>query len=175
VAHHLSLPVDSTGRPEFLDAIVLRPSLPEDRDVLRSIYATTRADELALTPWSDEEKAAFVEMQFDAQDRWYRQIHPDGEFLLILRGGRPIGRLYVAQLADEIRLIDIALLPEERGRGIGTGLIERVISGADAAGLPVRLHVEPWNPALRLYERLGFRVVEERGINLFMERSPTPS
>jgi hypothetical protein len=80
VAHHLSLPVDSTGRPEFLDAIVLRPSLPEDRDVLRSIYATTRADELALTPWSDEEKAAFVEMQFDAQDRWYRQIHPDGEF-----------------------------------------------------------------------------------------------
>lgn len=174
MAHRLTAHRARSARATGLEPeIALRPAVAADRDILRTIYATTRADELAPVPWTDEEKTAFVTMQFDAQDRWYRQAYPEGEFLLVLRGGRPIGRLYLARLKDEVRLIDIALLPEERGRGIGSRLVRDVLRQADAARLAVRLHVEPWNPALRLYERLGFRVLEEGGIYLFMEcRNP---
>jgi ribosomal protein S18 acetylase RimI-like enzyme len=98
--------------------------------------------------------------------------YPDGRFLVVLGDGVPIGRLYLGRLADEIRIVDIALLSDHRGVGIGSRLIDDVIAEADSAGLAVRLHVEPWNPALRLYERRGFRVVAERGAYLFMERPP---
>ena len=172
MAHDLT-PAQSTPRAtEHAPEITLRPAVAAERDLLRAIYATTRAEELAPVPWPDEQKAAFVTMQFEAQDHWYRQAYPEGEFLLVLRDDRPIGRLYLARLDDEIRLIDITLLPEERDRGIGTQLITDVLQRANAAGVAVRLHVEPWNRALRLYERLGFAVLEERGIYLFLERLP---
>jgi ribosomal protein S18 acetylase RimI-like enzyme len=123
-----------------------------------------------MVPWTDEQKAAFVAMQFEAQDASYRMTYPDGRFLIVLGDDVPIGRLYLGRLNDEIRIIDIALLPDQRGAGIGSRLIDEVLAEADLAGLAVRLHVEPWNPALRLYERRGFRLVEERGVYLFMER-----
>jgi ribosomal protein S18 acetylase RimI-like enzyme len=125
-----------------------------------------------MVSWTDDEKAAFVTMQFEAQDASYHMTYPDGRFLVVLGDGVPIGRLYLGRLADEIRIVDITLLPDQRGAGIGSRLIDDVLAEADAAGLAVRLHVEPWNPALRLYERRGFRVVEERGAYLFMERPP---
>ena len=123
-------------------------------------------------PWTEAEKSAFISMQFEAQDAAYRMTYPDGRFLIVLGDGEPIGRLYLARLDDEIRIVDIALLPQHRGAGIGSRLIDDVIAEADSAGLAVRLHVEPWNPALRLYERRGFRVVAERGAYLFLERPP---
>jgi ribosomal protein S18 acetylase RimI-like enzyme len=135
----------------------LRPSTPDDRDFLRAVHASTREEELRLVPWSDADKAGFVSMQFDAQDSAYRTTYPDGRFLLVMEGDEPIGRLYVARLPDQIRVIDIALLPDHRGRGIGTRLLRDVIEEATAAGLPVRLHVERSNRAQNLYERLGFR------------------
>lgn len=156
-----------------LAAVTLRPAEPADREFLRAVYATTRADELAIVPWSDEQKAAFVEMQFVAQDVGYRQAYPEGDSSIIELDGCPIGRLFVARLADEIRVVDIALLPAYRGTGIGTRLIGSVVAEAVAAGLPVTLHVEPWSPARRLYERLGFRTVETQGIHELMEwRAP---
>lgn len=155
-----------------LARIELRPATDDDRGFLRDVYGSTRADELALVPWSDDEKAAFVEMQFEAQDSAYRQAYPDGRFLVVLGEGVPIGRLYLARLDGGIRIVDIALLPEHRGAGIGSRLVDDVLAEADAEGVAVSLHVEPWNPARRLYERRGFRVVEERGAYLFMERPP---
>ena len=136
--------------------VELRPASPEDRELLRSIYRSTRDEELGLTPWSEAEKAAFVEMQFDAQDRYYRQVYPDGRFLVIVRDAVPIGRLYLTRLEEELRVVDIAILPEYRGTGVGSALLVDVIAEADASGLDVTLHVEPWNPARRLYLRLGF-------------------
>ena len=152
--------------------IALRPATAEDRDLLLAAYASTRSDELASVPWSEDEKAAFVAMQFSAQDDWYRRVYPDGEFLVVMRAGAPIGRLYLADLPDEIRLVDLTLLPEHRGRGIGSRLLAHVVTRADAEGRSVRLHVEPWNPALRLYQRNGFTLLEERGAYLFLERAP---
>jgi ribosomal protein S18 acetylase RimI-like enzyme len=153
-------------------AIALRPATPDDQAFLLAVYGSTRADELSIVPWTDEEKSRFVEMQFEAQDAHYRQAYPDGRFLVVAADDVPIGRLYVATLAGEVRLIDIALLPAHRGAGIGTSLVVGVLREADAAGLPVRLHVEPWNPARRLYERLGFVLVETGPVYDLLERPP---
>jgi ribosomal protein S18 acetylase RimI-like enzyme len=152
--------------------VELRPATPDDREFLLAVFRTTRDDELALTDWSESEKAAFVDAQFRAQDSHYREAYPDGRFLVVARDGEPIGRLYVTRLADELRVIDIALMPAQRGQGIGTSLLAAVIAESDAAALPVRLHVEPWNGAKRLYERLGFRTLEVHGIYELMERAP---
>jgi ribosomal protein S18 acetylase RimI-like enzyme len=153
----------------------IRPATPHDRDFLLSVYRSTREDELALTGWNEPEKAAFVNMQFEAQDRYYRQIHPDGSFLIIEVDGEPAGRLLLARLEREIRVVDIALLPPYRDAGIGTRLLRNVIAEADAGALPVTLHVEPWNPARRLYERLGFRSAGQDGIYERMERPASVS
>jgi ribosomal protein S18 acetylase RimI-like enzyme len=111
-------------------------------------------------PWTDEQKQSFLRMQFDAQDSYYRQVYADARFLVVTLDDEPIGRLYVARLADELLVIDIALLPQHRGAGVGSRLMSDVITEAAAAGIAVTLHVESWNPARRLYERLGFRTVE---------------
>ena len=108
-------------------------------------------------------------MQFDAQHAHYQEHYPGAAFDVILVDGQPAGRLYVAREDDEIRIVDIALLPEYRNRGIGTRLLRGLQSEAAAAGKPLSIHVERFNPALRLYERLGFRQIEDQGVYLFME------
>lgn len=153
-----------------LTEVELRPSTPEDRELLLRLYATTREDELRPVPWSEAEKRAFVEMQFAAQDRAYREAYPEGEFLVVLVAGQPVGRLYHARLPTEVRLVDMILDGPYRGQGIGTRLLAWVIARAERDGLDVTLHVEPWNPARRLYERLGFATVEMRGVYEFMRR-----
>lgn len=145
-------PAGDAGRVE------LRPATDGDRPFLLAVYVSTRTDELAVVPWTDEQKDAFLRMQFEAQDSWYRQIYPEAEFLVVLHGGDPVGRLYLARGGAEIRIVDIALLPEYRGNGIGSRLLEDILAAADRDGLPVTLRVEPWNPARRLYDRLGFEM-----------------
>ncbi len=152
--------------------ITFRPIRPEDKAFLYQVYASTREDELAHVPWDEEEKEAFLKMQFDAQHQYYQGQFPEAEFRIILRDGRPIGRLYVDRRQDEIRLIDIALLPGERGGGIGTLLLEDLLAEAAQVGKPVRIHVERFNPALRLYERLGFSRIGDQGVYHLMEWSP---
>ena len=123
-------------------------------------------------PWDAATKDAFVRMQFTAQDSYYRQQFPDTSFDIVMVDGVPAGRLYVDRRDAEIRIIDIALLPEHRGNGIGTSLLRDLLAEADAAGKSVTIHVERLNPALRLYERLGFSLAEDKGIYLFLERTP---
>jgi ribosomal protein S18 acetylase RimI-like enzyme len=136
------------------------------------VYASTRAEELAVVPWDDAQKEAFLRSQFEAQDAWYREHYADASFDVILVDGEPAGRLYVHRGDRETRIVDIALLPEHRGIGIGTTLLRDLLAEADAAGKRVTIHVERFNPALRLYERLGFSIAEDRGVYLFLERSP---
>ena len=115
-------------------------------------------------PWSEEQKRAFLDMQFRAQTTHYAQHYGDGEFLMIEEDGRAIGRLLLHRTPGEIRIIDISLTPEARGRGIGTKLLQDVFAEADATKRRVSIHVENFNPARRLYERLGFRYVETNGV-----------
>jgi GNAT superfamily N-acetyltransferase len=160
------------GLSAATSGVELRPVEPQDHEFLVAVFRTTREEELALTTWSETEKAAFVDAQFRAQDVHYREMYPGGRFLVVTRDSAPVGRLSVARLADEMRVIDIALVPEARGQGIGSSLLAAVTAEADGAGLPVRLHVEPWSPAKRLYERLGFETIEVRGFHELMERPP---
>ena len=141
----------------------------EDEVFLRALYARTREQELAIVPWDDAQKAAFLRMQFDAQHAHYQEHYAGASFDIILVDGQPAGRLYFERGPEEFRIIDIALLPEFCNRGIGTTLLKTLQAEAAAAGKPLRIHVERFNPALRLYQRLGFRQIEDKGVYLFLE------
>jgi ribosomal protein S18 acetylase RimI-like enzyme len=152
--------------------ITLRPVRPEDREFLLSVYASTRAKELAPVPWSEQEKAAFLRMQFDAQTAYWDEQYPDAERSIVETDGVAAGRFYVQRSPKEIRLVDIALLPGFRRRGVGTALLERLFAEGRERSLPVTIHVEIFNPARTLYERLGFAPKGERGMYVLMEWKP---
>lgn len=155
--------------------VSLRPITGEDDGFLLGLYASTRAEELALVPWSDAQRQAFLRMQFDAQTRHYATHYADrSTFDVIVVDGAPAGRLIVHRGAADVRIVDIALLPSFRGKGVGAGLLRALLAEADAAGKSVSIHVEYNNPALRLYERLGFVKVGEHGISWLMQRPPSP-
>lgn len=158
---------------DALRGIVLRAARPEDDPFLLLLYATTRQAELERLPWSHAEKAAFVRMQFDAQHADYQSRYPAARFDVIESSGERIGRLYVDVRASEIRVLDVALLPAHRGRGVGTALMRDLLDEAATGGRDVTLHVEPANPAVRLYARLGFVVESENGPYQLMRWSPT--
>jgi ribosomal protein S18 acetylase RimI-like enzyme len=152
----------------------LRAATAADEPLLFTVYAASRRDELAQVPWTDEQRLAFLTQQHQAQSASYRARHPGGTFEVIeLLDGRPIGRLYRARMdGGEIRLLDIALLPEWCGRGIGSALLQQVMADADREHVAISLHVELWNPALRLYERLGFVEAGRSDVHVRMERGP---
>jgi ribosomal protein S18 acetylase RimI-like enzyme len=150
----------------------LRPACLDDEAFSFQVYASTRAEEMAVVPWSNEQKHAFLQMQFNAQTQSYRQQFPRAEYQVILRDGVAAGRLIVDRDGDCILLIDIALLPEHRGFGMGRALISDLKTEAQQSGKPVRLYVEEFNPAYRLYERLGFQKIDEAGFYHRMEWRP---
>jgi ribosomal protein S18 acetylase RimI-like enzyme len=156
-------------RPPAPPTVACRAVAPGDEELLYRIYASTRVEELAPVPWTAAQKEAFLRMQFRAQSEDYAANYPDAAFLVLLVEGTPAGRLYVDRRNDEVRIIDIALLPEHRGAGIGGALLRGLLAEAAAAGKPVRIHVERMNPALRLYDRLGFRRTGDDGIYFLME------
>lgn len=154
-----------------MDGVRLRPETGDDLPFLRELYAGTREAELAAVPWPDAEKRAFLHQQFEAQRRYYRQQMPDAAFDIIEVDGDRAGRLYVDRRDDELRLVDIALLPDWRGQGIGTGLLRELMAEAGARDAPLRIHVEKNNPAYRLYRRLGFECIEDKGVYDLLEWS----
>jgi ribosomal protein S18 acetylase RimI-like enzyme len=156
----------------FAPSITLRPVRGTDHDLLRRVYASMRAEELALVAWTDAEKDAFLRHQFDAQDSYYREHYDGATFDVIEVDGEPVGRLYVARWAEEIRIMDIALLPEHRGAGVGTQLLRALLEEGRAAGKRVSIHVEHENPARQLYERLGFVQTAESGVSVRLDAAP---
>lgn len=144
----------------------------EHRSFLFEVYAGTREEELRQTGWDETQQHAFLSMQFELQHRQYQQSYPNKDFRIILIDGQRAGRLYLDRSAKEIRIVDIALLPAFRGRGVGTRLLNELLAEGDATGRVVSIHVEKLNPALNLYRRLGFEAVADREVYWFMERHP---
>lgn len=150
----------------------LRPVAAGDRAFLVELYASVREPELAHVPWDDATRRAFVEQQFAAQDVHYREHYPGATLDVIEVDGEPAGRLYVHRGPRDIRIMDIALAPPFRRRGIGTALLDALIAEAQASGRTLSIHVEADNPARRLYQRLGFARAGEHGVYLLLERAP---
>jgi ribosomal protein S18 acetylase RimI-like enzyme len=155
----------------FSHAVTLRPITDSDLPFLFELYASTREEELKQVDWSAEQKDAFLRQQFGAQHTWWQTHYTGARFDLVLVDGAPAGRLYVDVWPREVRIVDIALMPAYRNGGLGTRLLRQVFEEGDAAGKPVSIHVEVFNPARRLYERLGF---VEKGMHgnvyILMER-----
>lgn len=152
--------------------IALRPIGSGDLVFLSEVYASTRREELAPLGWSAEQQAAFLGQQFAAQHHHYTTHYAGASLQVILVGGEPAGRLYVARWPGEIRIVDIALLPEFRSAGVGSRLLAELLAEADQAGAKISIHVEKHNPALRLYQRLGFARAADREVYWLMERAP---
>jgi RimJ/RimL family protein N-acetyltransferase len=150
----------------------LRPITDADLPFLLHLYGTTREQELQQVDWTPEQKAGFVVQQFTAQHTYWQENYRDTSWDLIEEAGVPIGRLYVARWPDDIRIVDIALLPEHRGRGLGAELLRSILAEGDATGRKVSIHVEIYNPARRLYERLGFVEAAHQQVYIRMERPP---
>jgi ribosomal protein S18 acetylase RimI-like enzyme len=152
--------------------ISLCPTTLKDNEFLYRVYASTRQEELAQVDWDTAQKEAFLRMQFEAQAKYYAENYVGAQFQIVLLNDTPVGRLYVVRWAKEIRIMDIALLPEYRGRGIGSALLKEILAEGQARGVPVTIHVERLNPALRLYDRLGFRLAEDKGVHYLLEWTP---
>ncbi|MEK6409226.1 MAG: GNAT family N-acetyltransferase [Acidobacteriota bacterium] len=150
-------------------SITQRPVRPDDEGFLFEVYASTRAEEMSQVPWDASQRDSFLKMQFASQQQDYQRRFPDGDHRVILVDEGPIGRLYVARSKHEIRILDIAILPEQRGKGIGTQLITNLLEEAARAQKPLRIYVEQTNPSLRLFERLGFSRAEDIGSHFLME------
>ena len=144
--------------------VSLRPVQPGDEEFLYQVYASTRADEMALVDWTAEQKEAFLRMQIGAQTEHYKIHYPNAKYQILEGAGVPIGRLIVERSKEFILIIDIALLPEYRKAGIGTAVIRDLMDEATRVSLPIVLRVEFFNPAIKLYSRLGFLKTREMGV-----------
>ncbi len=165
------------GASARLPAVIgFRPITDSDLPFLSRLYASTRAEEVAqVSDWTAEQQQQFLQMQFDAQHKFYQEQFKQAEYLVIEQHKQPVGRIYTDRRDDEIRLIDIALLPEAQGQGLGEALLEDLLEEAQSTNLPVKIHVEKNNPAMRLYIRLGFRQIEDQGVYDLMEWVPADS
>jgi ribosomal protein S18 acetylase RimI-like enzyme len=152
--------------------ITLRAVKAADDALLLSIYASTRAEEMKLVPWTAEQKEAFVKMQFVAQKQHYAAMYPEASHDIIYVGETAVGRIYVERNQEELHILDITVLPEYRGRGTGATLMRRLMEEAGASGKAVTIYVESFNPSLRLFERLGFRKEREEGYQFLMKWQP---
>ncbi len=162
----------SSATPDLRDRVSLRAAGAEDEPLLLRVYAATRAQEMNLVPWDDAQKQAFIRMQFDAQHRHYTSHYPGARFEVILLDGEPVGRLYLAQLETEFRIMDVAVLPENRRAGIGSLVVEEVLKEAQAASVPVTMSMETYNPSLPLFERMGFHATKVDPLTAFMVWKP---
>jgi len=150
-------------------SLTLRAATEADRPLLLALFCAIRRGEFVTLGWPPAQLDQFLTQQFSAQERHYATHYPGAEHSIILHEGNGAGRLYLHRGADEIRLVDIGLLPELRNRGIGRQLLEWIQAQAAAAGLPLRLSVTLDNPAQRLYRRLGFVPGTDDGAYLSME------
>lgn len=153
-------------------SVSLRPVTAADEPFLLQVYCISRADEMALVPWSEEQKQTFLTAQFGAQQQHYKKVYPDAQHDIVVVDGEPAGILYVARLANEIRIVDFVLIPAQRKRGIGRKVLRDLKSDAEQRSLPLRVYVEDLNPSLPIFIHYGFISATQDGFRSLMEWRP---
>ena len=153
---------------ELTVAYTLRPVREEDEALLLEIYSSTRADEMALVPWDAVMKDAFLQSQFSAQQTHYQKYFPKAAHDMILVDGESVGRIYVDRREDKIHILDVTLLPQARGHGVGTRIIQELMKEAADRQQSLSINVENYNRSLGLFQRLGFVKAEENGASWLM-------
>lgn len=151
--------------------ITKSPIARQDAPFLFALYSETRVNELKLASWNEEQKNAFLQQQFQLQHHHYTSNYKNAFFQIIKLDEIPIGRLYVAELVDEIRIIDITILTEFRGKNIGTGLIEEILHDADIKNKVVQIYLETNNQSANLFARLGFVPIADDGVYQLWRKS----
>ncbi len=152
--------------------IYFRPISNTDFPFLKKLYRSTRVNELKTHRWNKEQEDKFIEFQFNAQHSHYINSFKGADFLIVIWNKTDIGRLYLWRLESQIRIVEITLLEKYRGKSIGTKILTELIDESNKSGKKLNLHVKHNNPALKLYERLGFKIIDDTGVNYFMERIP---
>lgn len=147
-----------------------RPAVESDRAFLLDLFASTRATEMAMVPWTEEQKQKFIESQFAAQVRGYADMFPDAVHEILSVSSELVGRLYLSREAERLQILDITIAPAARNRGIGTQVLREILALADGVQKAVTIYVEPYNPSLRLFTRLGFKVASQAEFQLLLER-----
>ncbi len=147
------------------------PIVPEDIDFLFTLYSEIRAHEMALVPWNVEQKGAFLRQQFQAQHDHYTSKYQNGKFQILKIEDTPIGRIYTADLEDEIRILDITISSSFRGKNIGTELINDVLCEAELKSKSVSIYLETDNRSANLFSRLGFVPVANDGVYQLWEKT----
>jgi len=165
----MPFPLRSAGR----FGLRLRPVEDADLPLLARLYASTRAEEVAQTGWPMQLQQAFLQQQHEAQHSHYRTAFAHAEWSIIQRADDAVGRLYWYERADDLHVIDITLLPEFRGAGWGAAMLGDFLAHAAALGKGVTIHIEKNNPARSLYDRLGFQVIEDRGLYDYLRAVPS--
>lgn len=153
--------------------ISLRPVEASDHDFLFTVYASSRAAEMALAPWSAEQKDAFLRMQFAAQNQHYAAEHPQATHYIICDGQVPAGRIYLARREEGLHILDITLLPHFQRTGIGSRVLGQLLEEAGGGAKPVTIHVESFNPSLALFRKLGFEFVSQNGFHQLLRWQAT--
>jgi ribosomal protein S18 acetylase RimI-like enzyme len=153
--------------------VTQRAATPEDREFLYRLFASSRLDVMQFPGWSDAQREVFLRVQFQARGAHYAAQFPHGDVRVVERDGAPVGSLHTDRTGDDLRLVDLAIVPEQRGAGLGTEILRGVLEDARALGKRVVLHVEVHNRAARLYARVGFTEVANDGIYRRMQWSPS--
>lgn len=157
---------------KLTERVWLRPVvLPDDEEFLQDVYATTRED-VNLVPWDENLKREFILMQYRAQKAHYAEYYPRSDHYIILFDGRPAGRYWIDYGREDVRFVDMAVLPEFRGQGIGTVLFKDALKHAREMGLPAILHVIKGHRSIPMYKRMGFRFAGDNGAHDKMEWRP---
>jgi GNAT superfamily N-acetyltransferase len=157
------------------EQVKLRPVTEADDAFILSVYAGTRAQEMALVPWSPEQKEVFVRMQYTAQKQHYAAEYPRASHDIIYVDAIPVGRLYLNRGEEVLHILDITVLPEHRNHGAGSVMLRRILDEAGKLGKPVTIFVESFNPSVGLFARLGFEKAQENGFQLLLKWHPKPS
>jgi hypothetical protein len=152
-----------------MPVVSLRPVGAADLPFLLQLYGSTRAAELTLVPWNDEQRAAFIKLQYDGQTTFYQSEYPDAVHSIVLCDGEAVGRLYVHRRPHEIRILDVTLLTSEAAAIAGNELLPSLMAEAVAARLPLNIHLEPFNAMQPCFERLGFVKVSDSGTHALYE------